>query len=345
MGKRNNKLQKKAGSMAVWCISDGDVTKTSMETHFNFWRIAGDRDFKGRDNHPPRDFLEIGLLVTNPKPLRQICVYLPVKVEIDSIQDAGAQLDQTSVAQGIFNEKLQCATTPPPARIELKNSENLFCRVHKFIKQDDRLDPSHLFLEKLPEGTLLSIKKAAIESVSHEIKANERIYFRLRIYLPTGEANSFIQVLRPIDRNFQSGFEEIEYIDFRFNEIRTLPPQIENRIRSDEKDNKVKISLLAFLTALPVHSELAASSIQWHKNRLLEHDPWDNYVPSGIPGGMVVYHWKKEGGNGHGVTDFSSFVKLHTRRSGRKILVTYLAIAFFFGLLGNLAAAAVQEWL
>lgn len=339
-----NKLQERAGSMAVWCVANGDVTNTTMETHFNFWRIAGDKDFKGRPQCPPRDFLEIGLLIKNPAHIQRINVYLPVDVERQSIQDAGVQLGKTSVAQGIFNEKLQCVVTPAPVRIELKIDDNLFCRVHKFIEQNGKLDASHLSLETFSDGTLLSIEKAAIESVSHQIKADESIYFRLRVYLPSGKSSPFIHVITPLDRKFQSGFEEIEYIDFRFNELRTLPPQVENKIRADEKQHKVNISLVAFLTAFPVHSELSASSIQWHKNRLLEHDPWDEYVPSGIPGGMVVYHWKKEGKDGNGVADFSSFVKLHTRRSGRKILLTYLAVAFLFGLLGNLAASGVLAW-
>ncbi|MBA8838429.1 hypothetical protein [Ochrobactrum sp. RH2CCR150] len=339
-----NKQQEKAGSMAVWCLANGDVASTNMETHFNFWRIAGDKDFKGRPQCPARDFLEIGLLIKNPASIERINIYLPVDVERKSIQDAGVQLAQTSVAQGIFNEKLQCVVTPAPARIELKNGDNLFCRVHKFIEQGGYLDASHLSLEKFSDGTLLSIERAAIDSVSDQIKADESIYFRLRIYLPSGKSSPFIHVITPLDRKFQSGFEEIEYIDFRFNELRTLPPQVENKIRADEKQGKININLVAFLTAFPVHSELSASSIQWHKNRLLEHDPWNEYVPSGIPGGMVVYHWKKESKDGTGVADFSSFVKLHTRRSGRKILLTYLAVAFFFGLLGNLAASCVTPW-
>jgi len=339
-----NKHKERAGSMAIWCVADGDIANTTMETHFNFWRIAGDKDFKGRPQRPPRDFLEIGLLIKNPATIQRINVYLPVDIERQAIQDAGVQLAKTSVAQGIFNEKLQCVVTPAPERIELKNDNSLFCRVHKFIEQDGNLDASHLCLEKFSDGTLLSIEKAAIESVSHQIKADESIYFRLRIYLPSGKSSPFIHVITPLDRRFQSGFEEIEYIDFRFNELRTLPPQVENRIRADEKQGKVNISLVAFLTAFPVHSELSASSIQWHKNRLLEHDPWNDYVPSGIPGGMVVYHWKKEGKEGNGVADFSSFVKLHTRRSGRKILFTYLIVAFLFGLFGNLAASGVTSW-
>ncbi len=330
--------------MAVWCVANGDVSNSSMETHFNFWRIAGDKDFKGRPQSQPKDFLEIGLLIKNPSPVQQVNIYLPVGVEPQAIEDAGARLAQTSVAQGIFNEKLECTTTPAPERIELRKDESIFCRVHKFIDDGDCLDSSHLSLKKFSDGSLLSIEKAAIESVSHQIKPDEQIYFRLRIYLPIGKTSPFIHVLTPLDRKFQSGFEEIEYIDFRFNELRTLPPQVENKIRADESNGKINIRLVAFLTAFPVHSELSASSVQWHKNRLLEHDPWNDYVPSGIPGGMVVYHWKKEEKEGNGVADFSSFVKLHTRRSGRKILLTYLVVAFLFGLLGNLAASGVASW-
>ncbi|MGU3398267.1 hypothetical protein ACLBWS_00735 [Brucellaceae bacterium D45D] len=334
-------VEEKAGSMAIWCVANGDVTNTTMETHFNFWRIAGDKDFKGLKEFPPKDFLEIGLLIKNPTPLQRVKIYLPVDIDRQSIQDAGVRLSDTSVAQGIFNEKLQCVATPAPARIELKNGDTLFCRVHKFIEENGNLDASHLQLERFSNGTLLTIERAAIDSVSHQIKADESIYFRLRVYLPDGKNSPFIHVITPLDRRFQSGFEEIEYIDFRFNELRTLPPQVENQIRTDEGAGKVNISLVAFLTAFPVHSELSSSSIQWHKNRLLEHDPWNKYVPSGIPGGMVVYHWKKEGKDGNGVADFSSFVKLHTRRSGRKILLTYLVVAFLFGLVGNLTASYI----
>lgn len=332
-----------AGSMAVWCVAGGDASEASMETHFNFWRIAGDKDFKGRPQNPPRDFLEIGLLIKNPQPVQRICVYLPIKIDRRAVQDAGVQLAHTAVAQGIFNEKLHCVTTPAPERIELKNGDSLFCRVHKFIEGNGVIDETHLSSEDFSDGTLLCIKQAAIESVSHQIKKDDKIYFRLRIYLPSGKESPFIHVITPLDRRFQSGFEEIEYIDFRLNELRTLPPQVENKIRADEVAGKVGISLVAFLTAFPVHSELSASSVQWHKNRLLEHNPWNDYVPSGIPGGMVVYHWKKEGKDGNGVADFSSFVKLHTRRSGRKILITYLVVAFLFGLLGNLAASAIAS--
>lgn len=330
--------------MAVWCASSGDISKTSMETHFNFWRLAGDkRFFKGVRNQG-RDFIEIGVLITNPTPIQSICIYLPIAIRREDTYDSGALLEETSVAQGIFNEKLDCVKKSSPDRIDLKTDNKLFCVVHKFIRKGGDIDPSHLEITNdFASGTIIKITKTSIDSVCHQIADGDKIYFRLRIYLPADKASPFIRVISPWDRRFQSGFEEIEYIDFRLNELRTLPPQVENRIRDDEKGVHVPITLVAFLTAFPVQSELSASSIHWHKTRLLEHDPWNGYVPGGIPGGMVVYHGRKD--NIEGVSDFSSFVKLHTRRSGRRILITYLLIAFLFGLAGNVTGSFAYSWL
>jgi hypothetical protein len=140
------------------------------------------------------------------------------------------------------------------------------------------------------------------------------------------------------DRLLQSGFNEIEYIDFRLNEARTLPTSIENRMRSDGSKADIKLKLVAFLTAVPVSAELSASNTQFHKLRPLEHQLWSPYVPSGIPEGMMVYHWKRS--EQEGIADFSAFVKLQSRRSGRWTFSKYLLIAFLFGVLGNLTASA-----
>jgi hypothetical protein len=108
--------------------------------------------------------------------------------------------------------------------------------------------------------------------------------------------------------------------------------------------SRVPLKLVAFLTAVPVQSNLTASNQESHKNRVLEHDVWKKYVPNGIPKGMMVYHWKKEVGHESRFEDFSAFVKIETRHSGWRILVLYLLIAFIFGVLGNLAASAIWDW-
>jgi hypothetical protein len=55
---------------------------------------------------------------------------------------------------------------------------------------------------------------------------------------------------------------------------------------------------------------------------------------------MMVYHWREI--DPAGIKDFSAFVKMQTRRTGRQILNNYLIIAFAFGVLGNLTASAIE---
>ena len=167
------------------------------------------------------------------------------------------------------------------------------------------------------------------------------------------KVNPFIKVIPPLDRHLHSGHQEIEYIDFRMNEARTLPPAIENRMGADRATGgAIDFKLVAFLTAVPVHSELSASSAPSHKMRLLEKN-WDDYVDLDLPVGMAVYHWKREaevvrGANAQAapslvpIKDFSAFVKLLTRRSSWKIVIIYLTLAFALGLLGNLTASWLE---
>ncbi|TAV49124.1 hypothetical protein ELI02_10975 [Rhizobium leguminosarum] len=342
--KKQETARPKDGSMAIWCCARTDNPPASLEVHFNLWRIAGDKEFAGRNGIAVRDFLEIGVMLSNPLSIEKVNIYLPASIKSGEIEDCSTRLALPSVAQGIFNEPLACTRTQRPVRIELKTPDGVFCRVHEFMLDGSVIDASQLEVAaENSDGTFLSITRAAIESVCSGWRDGERAYFRLRVYLNPNDNGHFIRIIRPSDRNFQSGSQEIEYIDFRFNELRTLPPQIELRIKSDEAVKKVPITLIAFLTAFPINSELAASSIQWHKNRLLEFSPWNDYVPTGVPDGMVVYHWRRVAEPGKELLDFSSFVKLQTRRTGRKTVIKYLTIAFAFGLLGNLIATVLSS--
>ncbi|MBY5385217.1 hypothetical protein [Rhizobium leguminosarum] len=334
---------RKDGSMALWCRSVGNQPTASLEAHFNLWRIAGDREFKGKGGRVVRDFLEIGVMLSNPLSVDQINIFLPTAVTLEDIEDCSARLADPSVAQGIFNEPLECTKVLRPARVDLKTPEGMFCRVHEFMRDDRAIDSSQLGIAHESGGTVLSIMRSAVESVCSNSKDGERAYFRLRVFLSPSNSH-FIRVISPGDKSFQSGSDEIEYIDFRFNELRTLPVPVEQRMNADEGSVKVPVTLIAFLTAFPINSDLAASSITWHKNRLLEAMPWSDYVDSGVPDGMVVYHWRRKAEPGKPLLDFSSFVKLQTRRTGRRTVTVYLLVAFLFGLAGNVVASGLTSF-
>ena len=252
------------------------------------------------------------------------------------------------LAEGIFNKDLTCNVAAHPASVELlyAGQQHSFCRVHIFSVDEaaGTLHPNQLTVENLDGGTLIVITRAAIDAVCDGLGPDVPAYFRLRAYATAPDrTNAFIRTIKPKDRAFQTGYSVVEYVDFRLNEARSLPNNIEQLMRQSLA-SRVPIVLFAFLTAVPVQSDV--TTISWeksHKKRLLEDHVWSAYVPDGIPRGMTVYHWKEVGSPEEPVEDFSGFVKMQTRLSSWPILLTSLGISFLAGVLGNLVASAIWD--
>lgn len=330
------------GSMAAWCTHRADQNGASAEIHFNYWRVT-QKGWFGQLGKPSRDFAEIGVLISNPDLVESIKIFLPFKLNDQDVQDCGPLFKQVEIAQGIFNEALTCnlAGPPGPQRVELLRNGDQFCRVHLFQIDGNRIHANQLTLTPESDGTLITVTRNAIDEICYQIPANCPGYVRLRALLPIGDSKPFVDVTSPYDRYFQSGFDEIECVDFRLNEARTLPQPVESLMRTPQGQHSVPLEKVAFLTAIPVAAELTGTSIATHKNRVLERDLWDKYVGEKLPTGMMVYHWRSET---KPVNDFSAFVKLRIRRSSVWILLTYLAIAFSFGVFGNLTASRIDSW-
>jgi hypothetical protein len=327
------------GSMAAWCTHRTGEADASAEIHFNYWRVTQKSRFFWQKLSPSRDFVEVGVLVTNPSKIETIQIFLPFEVGDDGIKDCGPLFGRVRIAQGIFNEALTCNLATNPHRVDLLLEKDLYCRVHLFPASGDKIDARQLARTSESEGTLLIISRTALDQVCISLPQDGRAYFRLRAFLPENNPRPFISVMTPQDRWLQSGYEEIECVDFRLNEARTLPQTVESLMRGSELP--VPLTKVAFLTAIPVAAELAGTSLTTHKNRVLEHAIWNEYVTDGLTTDMMVYHWRSGKGT---VDDFSAFVKLRIRRTSVKILLTYLGIAFIFGVAGNLFASRIDAW-
>jgi hypothetical protein len=325
------------GSMAVWSFLKVDApADASAEVHFNYWRIAGDPTFKPTDNFPRRDFVEIGVLLTNAARVDSVRIYLPGQQW--AIEDCGARFISPDIAQAIFNVQLTATVpgAPGPLRVELSRPNGTpFCRVYRFPLLHDEIDNTHLTRANLADGIELTIRRHALDEACWNLGEETPAYFRVRAYLPENAQSPFVKTIMPTDHFFQTGYEVVDYLDFRLNEARSLPTQVEELMRAGP-GAKVPHSLVAFLTAVPVQSDVTTNSTEAHKIRLLERDLWRNYVPGGIPEGMMVYHWKT---TAPPIEDFSAVVKMVTRVSHRKALIKYLLLAFCFGVAGNLTAA------
>lgn len=289
-------------------------------------------------------------MVDDPTQVDSIRIFLPFEVERGAVTDCSPYFTQADIAQGIFNELLRGvgpASSGPKSIELLRGDGSVFARVHSFTKSGPVIVTKELAMENRDGGTLLTISDDTLKDASLSHKKGSASYFRLRIEINLN--NPFKRVISTPDKLLQSSYHEIEYLDFRLNEARTLPDPLESDMRK-ERGAGMTMRLVAFLTAIPVQSEISISNTPSHKMRLLEHDLWSTYMPGGIPEGMVVYHWKRSANApaiasdpASEITDFTAFVKLTTRRASRKIWLAYLIIAFVFGVLGNLAANFVQS--
>ena len=324
-------------SIAVWCEKAADVDDASVELHFNLWHFS---------QRKCSDFFEIGIMSEDPAKLEAIKIFLPFNVERKDVTDCGPTFRKPEIAQGIFNETLSCTSLPNGKCVELRDGGTIFCQVYQFTLEQDVIDSSELDISSKGGGTILTIGRQSLASLSAVTVSSERGYYRLRFCLGTLSKLPFLSVIKPADKFWTSGIDQIAYIDFRLNEARTLPRLIENDVRQ-APNGLAKIDLIAFLTVVPVVSSIASSHQEWRKSRLLEHDIWREYVDTRLPSGMVVYHWKKELGDQSrdaGLASFSAFVKFHTRRSGGVILAMYILVAFIFGVVGNLTASIIEAW-
>jgi hypothetical protein len=330
------------GTMAVWGLHINGGTDASAEVHFNYWRISADGTFKPTGDNVARDFVEVGVRLINPAQVDTIGIYLPGQHW--EVEDVSTRFVRPDIVQGIFNTQLSGALLHNPSRVEVaRPNGDRFCRIHGFPPVNGGIDLGHLTSTTIVDGTLLKITRHALEEVALGLPPLLPAYFRLRAYLDPHAPSPFVKDIVPRDRRFQTGYEVVDYLDFRLNEARSLPTQIEELMRAGPGP-RVPTTMVAFLTAVPVQANVTTSSLETHKMRLLEQS-WNDYVPGGIPPGMMVYHWKRELKEGErDIEDFSAFVKMATRVSNRKTLLWYLVVAFLFGVAGNLTASAIWEY-
>ncbi len=324
----------------------------SVELHFNLWRLPTRswwrklRALRWRDT---ADFIEVGVLLDKPDQIKEISIFLPFAVEKSSVEDCGPRFREQKIAEGIFNENISVEIPPAQdgAYVELKINGGTFCRVHQFEKAHAVISDNHLKLSTVDHGTTLRVTQDAVEAAAHGISLGGKSYFRLRVNLPDASVSPFVQPIRPSDWALQSGFEAIELINFRLNEMRTLPGSVQNLLRSNGASPNARVRLIAFLAAVPAIADMTSSNTPSHKSRTLESDIWDSYVKHGLPEDVAVYHWKKSkdlDGGEDPISDFSAFVKLKQRRAGLGTVLVYLLVAFAFGVCGNLTASWLEGW-
>ena len=342
-------------SIGIWCTPAPDKGPIEVEVHFNYWRIQPHTTLwssistRGRETSNG-DFFEVGVMVKDIRNANKIHIFIPTPLSRDNICDCSRYFAEHEIAQGIFNEPLKVAHEPDgegPLVIRHGGNNRIYCRMHNFstLPNSTSIIEPQLELQVVNGGTICTIENQAIKACRPGNNHKGKAYFRLRFRVSTNKTeNPFVENIPVFDRFVLSGYEHVEYLDFRLNDARTLPTEVERRMKAEQPPGAMIISLVAFLTAVPVSAALSVTHTAFHKMRLLENEIWTKYA-EGIPNGMVVYHWRKDSSPKRPIEDFSAFVKLQIRLSGGQILSKYLLFALIFGVFGNLVASFLQSHL
>lgn len=337
-------------SIGIWCTPVPGADPIKIEVHFNYWRIRSHskwwHSFSSLwGDNSGADFVEVGVMVEDVRQAEKLHIFIPMLLSHDQICDCSPYFNNNDIVQGIFNEPLKARYEPGPSGplVLRRGNSHIYCRMHNFaVRPGTKIIVSReLNVRPFGGGTICTIESASIQACRASNRKS-RAYFRLRFRISTKpNENPFVKDIPVFDRFILSGYEHVEYLDFRLNDARTLPTAVETRMANDQSPGATIISLVAFLTAVPVSAALSVTHTAFHKMRLLENDIWTAYA-DGIPDGMVVYHWRKKGTLTKPIDDFSAFVKLQIRLSGMQILIKYLIFALVFGVFGNLVAGWLQ---
>lgn len=325
-------------SIAIWAdlksgptISAIPQSATKLEVHFNYWHVKSQKAVKGK----AVDFFDIGIMAYSCEKLSRIQIYLPTNLEAASITDLGSLFSDAITASGIFNESLAVTTTQNSNHVILQNGNALFARVYIFEKNEIRVSPAG-------SGTIVEIPQTAITNGCTGNTTNTPLYFRLRVLIKTENGGPFSRTIRPADSWLLSSFDYTEFLDFRLNEARNLPILISQKVR---QSNPPPITRVDYLVVVGEAADVAGG-VDANKKRLLENELWQKYTASAsaapLPDGMIIHHWKKlSNDESVSIGDFSAFIKLKIRRTGRSLVWRYLAVVALIGCLGSLMASVI----
>lgn len=216
----------------------------------------------------------------------------------NDIKDLAPVIRNTNVIGAIFNEKNSVTDLPETKCFwlvtDIANNKTAFV-IYSWETQPSQ---SAISFNDAYNGVCCEIDVKKLESQidrynNPKITKKDDYYFRFRITVPEGvSTDSIIKKNTPANSFLQSTLATTYIVDFRFNDIRSLPEEVNSIVV--EKDNDfVAVSKLHFLLMTKAHVDVETGAKDV-SIRELELNTWDSYVEKRFDTkGIVAYHEKK----------------------------------------------------
>lgn len=302
-----------------------------IELHFNLWKVKN-KKFKNRVSDIGDSILDIGIKVKVIENMSEINMFIPF--HFDEIEDLGIKMkDNRKVINGIFNDdcEIKKSGNSKSTIIErnggIDSSKKEIRDIIKIFTLDVEYQ-KNFCIEKKEEGTIVTIN---VEDDYSE--GNEKNYYRFRIK-GNDVLKNFEKVIKSKDRLFTSSTVVSYIIDFRLNEKRSLPENLNMLL---QKSDRLSITKIHFLLLMDICYKLGDTGLDYSM-RSLEDDLWDEYLGNQYTTkNLVGYHWKEsKRENESTISNFNSYIRIEESKSNKTIIFLYLIGIIILGLITSL---------
>lgn len=315
--------------LAIWLESDelpptdqsddsGDsrASDTSgIQVHLNFWKL------------PKYKSLDIGInfpTITKGK----ICLFINTQESLH-VADISKSFETSDIRNVVFNEFMtvngcpeECMCWKTKQRSNPESVPFCICGIEKTIKTTEKYG-----------GKLVHIELSNPGCKKYNCECHQE-YIRLRL---TGEAiNSLYNQEQIPSSKLEYYTSKIEFLDFRLNNVRSLPTSFLQDIKSFPILNKVRCFLM-----LEASEELFLYNKSYKKVRAIEKDRWGSYLSELAPykndsqKAILAYQWNSD----QDTPDFSLFTEIKVNSFSWKTFLLYLFFFVFIGLIPSLIAS------
>jgi hypothetical protein len=314
-------------SFAFWCKKKGNTAEKTIDAdvHFNLWT-----EYDEKESTP---FLDVGIKISNLEAISKMFFYVPFIMKKNDIEDLGSVLSKNKeVLNAVFNETFTIKDDKKTKQVTVLEDD-----VTKFIIYS--LDVvSNIKLDQNFDGTIIELSTDNIA-----ISSGVKYYFRFRI--KSEELKDLIKERQPQNVLLQSAVSSNCFIDFRFNDIRSINKSLVEHIES--ADIKVLIKKVHFLLLTRADIDLASNTAM--NERQLETHIWKDYLLGYEPTDTIVAnHWrigtKDSGEEQDEVNGCVIYIKFKVYRCNSKTIRAYIVVLFLLTLFFNIISSLVFEW-
>ena len=312
-------------SLAIWYDPRKETAReANLELHLNMWKLPDNSS--GQFSR----FLDLGLMIDSAIDISKICLFLPSKLTIESIEDLGhLMVENHRLLSAIFNENYRITSEASSNCHPISNSKDL---LQFYLYVTERTD--YRILPNFFGGSIIEITMP---------KAKGKTYIRFRI-TDKSTLEQFSSIEKPPNSIFQSAFSKMETLDIRINEIRDLPTKLVEKIQNE---GQFQLKKVHFFLMCSSREDYLFSHKPFIRCRKLENELWNTYTYDKYKGSkeaILAYHWKEKPSDDTGhVESFAAMVKTKYEHNNVKTIFLYLLVLAVLSIFFNISSSFLYD--